>query len=135
MAKMTIFVPDDLYARIDRLRRLGCRPNWSQVAVDAFEAVLTEVSKVTKNMTNSTAVLLPVPTTGDFKLFEVRVGSQPFHMKVSRTAMVQKYKNRLDRIVAEFARRVVSKAPSVAPGALLPETLLSSIASEIDHEL
>lgn len=128
MPRMTIFVPDEVFARMQSARtKTG--PNWSQVATEAFERTLQQLHEARSKVT--TAVHLPYPTTGDYDVWEVKHRNGPFQVKVTRSAAACKWPKPLPRIVSAFAREIIEDNPGLAPGSILPKMLTTTAVEDV----
>jgi hypothetical protein len=135
MAKITIFVPDEVLAQM-QAARTKTGPNWSRVATEAFEKTLQELKEARASM--AAAVQLPYPTTGDFKVFEARRGRARYFVKVTGTVCDGMYRTRkplLARIVSVFVDEFLEANPHTEDGATIEKMLTSTEAEAIEERL
>ncbi len=82
------------------------------------------------------AVLLPYLTSGDYSLYEARVGRRRVQVRASRTAMATKvYQHPIERIVSVVAQRYLEEHPDTPDGSVLPVMVTSTLAEQTDASM
>ncbi|MCA8976781.1 MAG: hypothetical protein KDC98_18810 [Planctomycetes bacterium] len=128
MARVTVYVPDELFDRMKAVRTTA-GPNWSQIASDAFERALKRLQKARSRLT--TAAHLPYPTQGDYDVWEVKHSRGRFQVKVSDTVMSSRWRKPLSRVVARFAQEFLDANPEIEPGDVLPKVVTSPVVEDV----